>query len=320
SRDADVLLRNTGIVPVVLEGLQSGSGVFRVLSPSVFPVTIAPGGDVAVRLRFTPTTDGSFHDTLRVTNSCGDFTGLVLTGIGHNEIVGFSFTPRSLLLQPGTEGNIALRADSLPRFTPVREMTGVITYEYIHATYRGFDAAAPALPVGSSIDVQELSPSTLRFHISAPTAITDTGEVLVLRFAGALPGPPCAQLQLPSVTLNTDSVLTGPPALIAAPGKICVNGSCRHPFGLVATGDPELQVSPHPALPGSRAIVTLPADGSLQLRLRDLLGRTRGNVLESFAVRGTHSFPLPVADIPAGCYTLELLWEGRRVTRTVLIR
>ncbi len=320
SREADVVLRNIGIIPARVEGLQSGSGAFRVLSPASFPVTIAPGEELPVRLRFTPTSEGTFNDTLRVTNSCGDFTTLAMTGTGHSEIVGFSFAPRSLLLQPGAEGRLALRADSLPLFTAVREISGVITYEDAHARYRSADATADALPAGSSIDVQELSPSTLYFHISAPSAIADTGEVLVLRFAGALPGPPCAQVQLASVALNADSILTGPPALIAETGKICVNGSCRHPFGLVATGDPVLQVSPHPAVRGSRVLVTLPAAGMLRLRLRDLLGRTRAVLAEGYSDEGSHAYPLPTDGIPAGCYMLELDWNNRRMAQSVLLR
>lgn len=322
SRTATVSLRNTGAVAVDLEGLSLPTGMFSVLSPVSFPVHIAPGAQLQVQLQFLPSRSGTFTDTLHIVNSCGAFNTLLLLGEAEDDRIAFSFQPRTLLLQPGGNDEIYLHIDSLPRFTGIRQLELYISFPNAHTNLGGSGKVDGTLPPGS--DTQQLavewgSPGFVHTRLTLPSVLDDTGAVFSLLFLGAMASPPCDSITLDSVRINDGMMLYPGTALLVQNGRICVNGSCRHPEGLVALPLPEMLVSPHPLASGSTVHITLPDQGMVRLRLRDLLGRSRANILHTTLPGGEHVATLPVDDLPAGCYMLELQWNEHTVLQPVLM-
>jgi hypothetical protein len=320
TRDIDVLLRNEGMLPVLLEGLQLRGSAFAVISPSAFPVSIAVGETLPVRLRFSPATEGTYADTLTVTNTCGVFEPLPLTGVAMRENIAFSFTPASLLLQPVREGEVLLRLDSLPRFTAVTRIDGNISFEFAVVAFLDHRTLPLALPPGSTVLTRPLGLRTIAFTVSTPSPLTTPGDLFALRFGANTYQPTCTPLRLESIVLNGDTATADAPDLITRDGRICVNPSCRHPEGLYAITTPSMRVTPHPATTGSQVLLTLEEAGSIELLLRDVLGRTRKVLVSGDLKEGTHSFGFPADGLTDGCYLLDLRWNGGRIVKTIVFR
>ena len=319
-RDIDVLLRNDGILPVALEGLQLRSGAFTVIDPTVFPISIDVGETITVRLRFVPVTAGMHRDTLTVTNTCGAFPPLPLSGISMRENIAFSISPVSLLLQPGREGEIILGLDSLPRFTAVTRIEGSIVFDPSVVAFLNHRTLPLLLPPGSSVTTNLSDVRSIAFTVSTPIPFSKPQNLFALSFQANTDQPVCAPVRLENVVLNGDTIAANMPDLITSDGRICVNPSCRHPEGLYATTAPSMRVSPHPAIRGSRVLLTLAEAGSIELLLRDVLGRTRAVLATDDLENGTHSYALPADLLPGGCYVLDLRWDGGRIMETFVLR
>ena len=318
--EASVALRNTGRLPVELEGLQFSGGPFQLLEPHTFPLHLEPSAEIRVHIRFAPTREGRFVDTLRIiTNGCGYFADLPVSGACEDIRISMSFSPKTLLLLPGEEGTVDVRIHSLPVTLPVNTLSGVIAYDGSIAELVGDALPGAALPVGSVVTLPAVEQQFLSFRIEIPDTLRSTGTLFTLRFRGLTPGPPCSPLDMAPLHLNDDWTVS-PPELSMDVGGICVNGSCRHPGGLYALGEPALQVAPHPADQASSITLTLPGEGEVTLCVRDVLGRKKAVVFEGYLPGGSHVFPFPAETLTGGVHFLDLQWRERQLVRSVLRR
>lgn len=293
-------LKNTGRVPVRISGTRweyAGRGVFTISIAT--PLTLIPGDSIMTVFRFAPQSITHFWDSLFVGTECAELAALYVMGLGENEHMFFSLrTP--MVLSPGETDALVIMLDSVPRNSAIEEVRFEVTVDPAFTRFLGLETISPGLSSNASIDTPWLQNGILRFYLTEPGGLRDTGAVIAVKLQAAAEGPECRDIRL-------DWSIHQPYRLFGyAIGDVCINPSCRHPDGLHRSQTPGMTVSPQPA----RDVLTVRLDAVspvfATLRMHDARGRLVRRLFEGTLEKGERVMQLPAADLPSGHYFLYL--------------
>ena len=300
----DVRLRNVGRVPASLSSLRWASGTAAAFTatlqpPAALPATLQPGEALPVRLRFAPSAPGFAVDSLLPVSGCGEAPALAVSGAGSGELLRFRpATP--LLLSPEETDDLVVYLDSLPVALSVTDITFELRIPTAEFALAGINALADGIGPDAAISSAVISNDAVRFTISVPQGWQRRGAMFALRFGALAAGPLCRDITLAWETLQPYRI-TG-----EAPGRACINPSCRHPEGLYATGVPTLAVSPQPARERIDVHVGAGVAQTAALELYDARGRAVRRVFDGELPAQGGTFTTETEGLSSGYYTLIL--------------
>jgi len=306
-------LRNTARVPGTVTALRwrnGGQGVFN--AQAVLPKTLQPGDTLGVTVRFAPTADANYADSLFADTDCDVSSGTRFRGTGINERMVLSVQPL-LLISPGETDQLEIRLDSVPTRFAVTHIVGELVIDPAFVEFAGYERNDAVLSPGANLAVAFLD-DRVAFEIQRDTPFDVPGELFSVGLTAMAPGPECRPVRLTGLR-----VIGGGGINDSSRGRVCINPSCRHPDGLYAAERPLLRVYPHPVSEGSHVLLRMPAEHAVGLTLVDVLGEERRRIAEAVLPAGDHIFPLPVGGLPAGMYMLRLSWDGGIEHQSVLI-
>lgn len=313
SEATTLTLRNTARVPGTVTALRwrgGGQGAFT--AEAVLPKTLQPGDTLNVTVRFAPSAEANFADSLFAETDCDVAFGARFRGTGINERMVLSVEPL-LLLSPGETDQLEIRLDSVPTRFEVTHFVGELVIDPAFVEFADVERNDAVLSPEGLLAVVLLG-DRVAFEIERDTPFDIPGTLFSIELTALAPGPACRPVRLANLRVIGEGGVND-----SSRGKVCINPSCRHPEGLVAAERPLLRVYPHPASPGSRVLLHMPEEHAVRLTLVDLLGEERIRITEAVLPAGEHAFPLPVRALPAGMYMLRLSWGGGIEHHSILI-
>ncbi len=233
---------------------------------------------------------------------------MYVRGQGQNERLFFSLqTP--LLISPGSIGELIIRLDSVPSNSSFEHIDFDMTIDPAFSTLMRLEKITPGLSSSAIISKPTSIGNLLRFSITEPGGLRDTGAIIAVKLLAAAPGPECRDVRL-------DWQAYSPYGLSGhTQGEICINPSCRLPEGLHKATIPQMTVSPLPVR--DQLTVLLSSESSLftTVHLLDAQGRLLRSVYEGMLAQGTAIRQLSAARLPSGHYYLLLRCPfGERIT------
>ena len=201
SKTMTVNATNSGAGPITVSGVAISTKYFSLMSPSL-PATVAAGGSIAVSVKFSPNTAGTFTANVTITSDAQDSaTNLSLTGTGTAAPEG------QLSSNPTSEDFGSLTVGSQQSKTVTLTNTG-----------------------GASVDISQASISGTGFRlsgISTPLTLNASqSTTLSVTFAPQAAGAASGTVTItsngsnPTLTIALSGTGTSPGALGANPGSL----------------------------------------------------------------------------------------------------
>lgn len=309
-----VLLRNVGRVEARVTSLRWSSGATSPFTTTAaLPATLRPGETLPVTIRFQPDMAIAWADSLLPEIDCGQSAALAVSGSGSNERLRFRLeTP--FVLSPGESDLLVVYLDSLPLLQPVEALRFTLRIPSTVFAPDGIERIPGGLETGAVISAPVVAADAITFDIAEAGGWRRAGAMFALRFTALEEGPLCEDILLEWEALRPYR-LTG-----LAPGRACINPSCRHPEGLYFTGIPGMEVSPVPA----RRRITVHVDGGVPqpavIALYDMRGRVVRRVFDGILPAQGAAFTLPTEGLSSGYYTLFIRCVSGPRSLPVLVR
>jgi len=314
SSEQTIFLRNIGLVSATVSSFRDLLGSpFRIVQPTVFPITIAPGDSLAVLVRFSPVIDSTYVQQLQVENSCGIFPALSLYGTGFVSTLHFHFQKPALMLQPEKQGILPLTLDDNPTGLAVQYIDADFSWNAAIADFVNASLVPNVWPAGTTLQVTPVATGRMHLEVHAPSELRSNGILIACTFSASTRDTGCTEVSDETFVLNQSGPFPGVPRAELESGKICINNSCRVPDGVTLLGTTKISISPHPV----SDLLAIHLDGfpkgDVHVRVMDWSGMTVASVTETQVYEGSREIVLQISSLPAGMYLL-LLQQDQNIS------
>jgi hypothetical protein len=298
-----LLLRNTGPMPVRIEGILSPSAPFVVdrVQPAP-PLMLQPGDSCAVTVTFAPGVPGSVTDSLglQISLPCAQVQHVLLTGNGTGDMVPVRIVLPELAGEPDDTLLVPVLLDGDVSGLSADGWTGTLRFNPTMLHPLGVETAGTAAE-----------------GLQVTTDYTRPEEGLGLRcvgrrvFTGPLPLVYVRMLVLIGDNVETplqpldfsfDEAILRPTELVD--GKFTLTGYCRAGNRVVRrlAGTRLEQNTPNPATQVTVLPFELEHDDRVRIVLRDTRGRELRTLLDAQRPAGRHELRVDVSGLPSGAY------------------
>ncbi len=318
--ERSLFLRNTGRVTAEIERCDISDDAFSLLTPAVFPVSVAPGDSVEFVVRFTPDSAGVFSAILSVATCAGGIE-TALEGAAFVSVLEAAFFTPPLMLNPGGSGTLRAVLLDPPEELPelLRGMEAVLVYDPSVASFLGMSVDGGIWSDADIASASEVSPGRIAVSIRRADRISSATDLLfTLRFESARGDTGCSSVYWDELIWNPETS-PGIPAAASVDGRICINPSCRVPDGLLRLRPPRLSAAPNPFNPAVTVTWELMQDEWASVRIFDALGITVALLAEGPHLRGTHRAVFRADAFASGTFFVILQTASHRRTLPLLL-
>jgi hypothetical protein len=300
---------------ILITGLELVAGdvaAFELLEPVTFPVAIAPGDTLWVRVRFTPTEVRPYAATVAIRNAINPNLTVVLRGEGYRVSTAYALEPARLLAAPGDQVRLSITGQSGAwAEADIRSFVAELRYNGTLLQYIPGSAEPGNVLDGTwQLQAQELpdAGSLVRLRLSAAgqTPITRNGELLRLRFqtylGDVLRIEPELQMQLPDRDACVEVATT--PNTVEL-GGCFVNGQL---IRLSPEGYMLRPVQPNPVRErAARIEYSIGLEAPTRLEILNSMGQRVALLVDGLLPAGRYQQDVELSHLPAGVYWLRLI-------------
>jgi hypothetical protein len=307
SADRTVYLHNTGSTSITIRQLSATPPAFGVVSPTVFPFTLAAGDSIPVVVRFTPIDVGTARGILDIGSTCAEVPLLSLLGEGYISGLRIQISDAPIMLLPGSATPIRVILPVDPSYGTARALRTVMRYDTEVMEVTGVAQSTEVFPPGSSFAWREIRPGMLEVEMRASAILANDGLLFTLSATAAKADTGCAMLVADSVTWNFDGARPGIPNGYGDEALVCINPSCRVPEGLRRIPSLKISNDPNPFDAATRVRLELTEETTVDIVLVNAYGERLRDYGHRTLRSGNHAIEISGDGLPDGPVFLLIL-------------
>ncbi|MES2704105.1 MAG: choice-of-anchor D domain-containing protein [Bacteroidota bacterium] len=288
------VIQNTGAGPLTITSINfTGTEAtdFTLVSPPIFPVTVAAGDSLAISVRFGPLGLGARNATIRIANNDADESiyDFALrgngTGLAEINVMGNSISITDGDATPGTANNTHFGSTNVATTVTknfVIQNTGVATLNVANITFSGVNASEFTLAAGSSFPLS-IAPST--------------SQTVGVEFKPIAAGTRTASISISNNDGDEgvyDFALAGEGTVVSTVGVGTVSGASS------------VKLYPNPTQDAATLAIALTNERKVTINVMDIQGKEVAPATEKTLKAGQHLININTADLKNGIYFIKV--------------